>query len=74
MTNLDILVLQRSGMMLRDQHDRINTISLRHRRISAYQQQVISLVITSFEAILLRRSKSFFMTSVTPMPWSGCDL
>ena len=59
MTNLDILALQRPGMMLRDQHDRINTISLRHRRISAYQQQVISVVITSFEAILLRHSKFF---------------
>jgi len=74
MTTLDTLALQRSDMMLRDQHDRINTISLWHRRISAYQQQVISVVITSFEAVLLRHSKSFFMTSVTPTPSSGCDL
>jgi len=74
MTTLDTLALQRSDMMLRDQHYRINTTSLKHRRLSPYQQQVISVVITSFEAILLRHSKSFFMTSVTPMPSSGCDL
>jgi hypothetical protein len=72
MTTLDTLALQRSDMMLRDQHYRINTTSLKHRKLSP--QRVISVVITSFEAILLRHSKSFFMTSVTPMPSSGCDL
>jgi len=74
MTTLDTLALQRSDTMLRDQHYRINITSLKHRKLSPYQQRVMSVVITSFEAILLRHSKSFFMTSVTPMPWSGCDL
>jgi hypothetical protein len=60
MTTLDTLALQRSDIMLRDQHYRINTTSLRHRKLSPYQQRVISVVITSFEAILLRHSKSFF--------------
>ena len=32
------------------------------------------MVITSLKAILLRHWKSFFLTSVTPMPFSGCDL
>jgi hypothetical protein len=31
MTTLDTLALQRSDMMLRDQHYRINTTSLKHR-------------------------------------------
>jgi hypothetical protein len=60
MTTLDTLALQRSDMMLRDQHYRINTTSLMHRRLSSYQQRAISAVITSFEAILLRHSKWFF--------------
>ena len=60
MTTLDTLALQRSEMMLRDQHHRINTTSLKHRKLSPYQQRVISVVITSFEAILLHHSKSFF--------------
>jgi hypothetical protein len=72
MTTLDTLALQRSVMMLRDQHYRINTTRLKHRKLSPYQQPVISVVITFFEAILLRHSKSFFVTSVTPMPSSGC--
>jgi hypothetical protein len=74
MTTLDNLALQRSDMMLADQSCRINTTSLNHRKLSPYQQRVISAVITFFEAILLRHSKSFFLTSVTPMPSSGCDL
>jgi hypothetical protein len=61
-------------MMLRDQHYRINTTSLRHRELSPYQQRAISVAITSFKAILLRHSKYFFMTSVTLMPSSGRDL
>jgi hypothetical protein len=59
MTTLDTLALQRSDTMLRDQHYRINTTSLKHRKLSPYQQRVIFVVITSFEAILLRDSKSF---------------
>jgi hypothetical protein len=74
MTTLDTLALQRSDMILRDQHYRINTTSPEHHRLSLYQQRVVSVVITPFEATLLRHSKSFFMTSVTPMPSSGCDL
>jgi hypothetical protein len=74
MTTLDTLALQRSDMMLRDQHYRINTTSLMHRKLSPYQQRATSVVITSLKAILLRHSKSFFLTSVTPMPFSGCDL
>ena len=74
MTTLDTLALQRLDMMLRDQRYRINTASLKHCKLSPYQQRVISAVITFFEVIRLRHSKSFFMTSVTPMPWSGCDL
>jgi hypothetical protein len=62
MTTLNTLALQRSDMMLRDQHYRINATSLKHRKLSSYQQRVISVVITSFEAILLRQ------------PSSGCDL
>src|SRR6266849_3632344 len=60
MTTLDTLALQRSDIMLRDQHYRINTTSLKHRKLSPYPQRVISMVTTSFEAILLRHSKSFF--------------
>jgi hypothetical protein len=67
------LALQRSDMMLCDQHYRIKTTNLKHRKLWPDQQQAISAVITSFEAILLRHSKSFFLTSVTPMPSSGCD-
>jgi len=74
MTTLDTLTLQRSDVMLRDQHYRINTTSLKHRKLSRYQQRAISVVITSFEAILLRHTKSFFMTPVTAIPSSGCDL
>src|ERR1700722_17210118 len=59
MTTLHTLALQRSDTMLRDQHYRINTNSLKHRKLSPYQQRVLFVVITSFEAILLRDSKSF---------------
>jgi hypothetical protein len=59
MTTLDTLARQRSLMMLRDQHYRINTTSLKHRKLLPYRRRVISVVITSFEGILLRHSKSF---------------
>jgi hypothetical protein len=65
MTSLDTLALQRSDMMLRDQHYRINTTSLKHRKLSPYQRRAISVVIPSFKAILLRHSKSFFMIGDT---------
>jgi hypothetical protein len=61
-------------MMLPDQRHRFNTTSLRHRKLSPYRQRVISVTITFFEAILLRHSKSFFMTSLIPTASSGCDL
>jgi hypothetical protein len=35
----DTSALQRSDMMLRDQHYRINTTSFRHRKLSPYQQR-----------------------------------
>src|SRR2546430_6589792 len=57
MTTLDTLALQRSDMMLRDQHYRINTTSLKHRKLSPNQQRVIrghyvlrSHPVTSLEA------------------------
>jgi hypothetical protein len=59
MTTLDTLARQRSRMMLRDQHYRINTTSLEHRKLLPYRRRVKSVAITSFEAILLRHSKSF---------------
>jgi hypothetical protein len=74
MTTLDTLALQRSDMMLRDQHYRFNTTSLKHRKLSPYQQRVISVVITSFEAILLRHSSLFFHDVGTALASSGCDL
>ena len=53
--------------MLRDPHDRINTTSFGHGKLSPYQQRVrasdllsISGVITPFYAILLHHSKSIF--------------
>ena len=73
MTTPDTLALQRSDMMLRDKRYRINTTGVSHRKLSPYQQRAISVATTSFKAILLRHSKSFFMTSVIPMPLSGCD-
>jgi hypothetical protein len=60
MTTLDTLALQRSDMMLRDQRYRINTTSLKHCKLSPYQQRVISVVIASFKAIRLRHSNVFF--------------
>jgi hypothetical protein len=48
-------------MMLRDQHDRINTTSLlRQRKLSLYQKPAISAVITKFNAIMLHHTKSIF--------------
>jgi hypothetical protein len=74
MTTLDTLALQRSDMMLRDQHYRINMTSPNIASFRRISSELISVVITSFKAVSLRHSKSFFMTSVTPMPSSGCDL
>jgi len=47
-------------MMLRDQHDRINTTSLRNRKLSPYQKPAISVAITKFKAIMLHHTKSIF--------------
>jgi len=61
-------------MMLRDQHDRINTTSLRNRKLSPYQKPAISVAITKFKAITLRHTKSIFlMTSDTLPSTSGYD-
>jgi hypothetical protein len=68
------LALQRSDMMLRDQHYRINMTSPNIASFRRISSELISVIITSFKAISLRHSKSFFMTAVTPMPSSGCDL
>jgi hypothetical protein len=59
MTTLDTLALQRSDMMLRDQHYRINTTRLKHRKLSPYRRRAIFVAITSFKAIMLPHSKSF---------------
>jgi len=47
-------------MMLRDQHYRINTTSLKHRKLSPYQKPARSVVITKFKAIMLHHTKSIF--------------
>jgi hypothetical protein len=47
-------------MILRDQHYRINTTSLKHRKLPPYQKPAISVVITKFKAILLHHSNLFF--------------
>jgi len=47
-------------MMLRDQQYRINTTSLKHRKLSPYQKPERSLVNTKFKAIMLHHTKSIF--------------
>jgi hypothetical protein len=48
--------------MLRDPHQRINTTSFGHSKVSPYQQRVRALVAnTPFKAMLLNRQKSLFL-------------
>jgi hypothetical protein len=47
-------------MMLRDQHYRINTTGLRHRKLSAFQKPARFVVITTFEAVMLHHTEFIF--------------
>jgi len=47
--------------MLRDLHHPINTTGHEHRKLLPNQRQVLSIAITSLNAILLHHLKSIFL-------------
>jgi len=60
-------------MMLRHQHYRINTTSLKHRKLSPYQKPVRSVVIYEIQSHHVTSHQVYFLMTSDTLPSSGCD-